>query len=58
MCVNAHVQVYRRHAASRLAQLEESLEGTKASHRREILHLQRLLSGRQEAEEKLLQSKR
>ncbi|KAF6717149.1 Multidrug resistance-associated protein 9 [Oryzias melastigma] len=58
LCVNAHVQVYRRHAASRLAQLEESLEGTKAAHRREILHLQRLLSGRQEAEEKLLQSKR
>uniref|UniRef100_A0A3P9L7I0 Centrosomal protein 89 n=1 Tax=Oryzias latipes TaxID=8090 RepID=A0A3P9L7I0_ORYLA len=51
-------KVYRRHAASRLAQLEESLEGTTASHRREILHLQRLLSGRQEAEEKLLQSKR
>ncbi|CAB1449374.1 unnamed protein product [Pleuronectes platessa] len=50
--------VYRRQASSRLAALEEVAEGRTASHRREILHLQRLLSERQEAEERLLQSKR
>ncbi|XP_062246109.1 centrosomal protein of 89 kDa [Platichthys flesus] len=52
------VKVYRRQASSRLAALEEAAEGRTASHQREILHLQRLLSERQEAEERLLQSKR
>ncbi|CAG5851542.1 unnamed protein product, partial [Menidia menidia] len=51
-------QVYRTQASTRLAALEEAVEGRTASHQREILHLQRLLSERQEAEEKLLQSKR
>ncbi|XP_034426783.1 centrosomal protein of 89 kDa isoform X1 [Hippoglossus hippoglossus] len=52
------VKVYRRQASTRLAALEEAAEGRTASHRREILHLQRLLRERQEAEERLLQSKR
>ncbi|KAM6942730.1 centrosomal protein of 89 kDa [Xenentodon cancila] len=52
------VKVYRRQASTRLAALEEALEGREASYQREILHLQRLLRERQEAEEKLLQSKR
>ncbi|XP_055088498.1 centrosomal protein of 89 kDa isoform X2 [Periophthalmus magnuspinnatus] len=52
------VKVYRRQASSRLAVLERAAEGSVASHRREILHLQRLLGERQEAEERLLQSKR
>uniref|UniRef100_A0A4W6G0V7 Centrosomal protein 89 n=1 Tax=Lates calcarifer TaxID=8187 RepID=A0A4W6G0V7_LATCA len=50
--------VYRRQASTRLAALEEAAEGRTASHQREILHLQRLLRERQEAEERLLQSKR
>ncbi|KAM9408319.1 centrosomal protein of 89 kDa [Pholidichthys leucotaenia] len=52
------VKVYRRQASTRLAALEEAVEGRTASYQREILHLQRLLRERQEAEEKLLQSKR
>ncbi|XP_008296140.1 centrosomal protein of 89 kDa [Stegastes partitus] len=52
------VKVYRRQASTRLAALEEAAEGRTASYQREILHLQRLLRERQEAEEKLLQSKR
>ncbi|XP_049458276.1 centrosomal protein of 89 kDa isoform X1 [Epinephelus fuscoguttatus] len=52
------VKVYRRQASTRLAVLEEAAEGRTASHQREILHLQRLLRERQEAEERLLQSKR
>ncbi|XP_069546394.1 centrosomal protein of 89 kDa isoform X1 [Brachyistius frenatus] len=52
------VKVYRRQASTRLAALEEAAEGRTASYHREILHLQRLLTERQEAEEKLLQSKR
>ncbi|XP_029987051.1 centrosomal protein of 89 kDa [Sphaeramia orbicularis] len=52
------VKVYRRQASSRLAVLEEAAEGKTASYQREILHLQRLLKERQEAEERLLQSKR
>ncbi|XP_023285370.1 centrosomal protein of 89 kDa-like [Seriola lalandi dorsalis] len=52
------VKVYRRQASNRLAALEEVAEGRTASHQREILHLQRLLRERQEAEERLLQSKR
>ncbi|XP_028258606.1 centrosomal protein of 89 kDa isoform X2 [Parambassis ranga] len=52
------VKVYRRQASTRLAALEEAAEGRTASCQREILHLQRLLRERQEAEEKLLQSKR
>ncbi|TNN68333.1 hypothetical protein EYF80_021386 [Liparis tanakae] len=50
--------VYRRQASTRLAVLEEAAEGRTASCQREILHLQRLLRERQEAEERLLQSKR
>ncbi|XP_034041095.1 centrosomal protein of 89 kDa isoform X2 [Thalassophryne amazonica] len=52
------VKVYRSQASSRLAALEEATEGRTASYQREILHLQRLLRERQEAEERLLQSKR
>uniref|UniRef100_A0A1A8JCP7 Centrosomal protein 89 n=1 Tax=Nothobranchius kuhntae TaxID=321403 RepID=A0A1A8JCP7_NOTKU len=52
------IKVYRRQASTRLAALEEAVEGKTASCQREILHLQRLLRERQEAEEKLLQSKR
>ncbi|XP_040921892.1 centrosomal protein of 89 kDa [Toxotes jaculatrix] len=52
------VKVYRRQASTRLAALEEAAEGRTASYQREILHLQRLLRERQEAEERLLQSKR
>uniref|UniRef100_UPI0037E7A0F6 centrosomal protein of 89 kDa n=1 Tax=Semicossyphus pulcher TaxID=241346 RepID=UPI0037E7A0F6 len=52
------VKVYRRKVSSRLAVLEEAAEGRTASYQREILHLQRLLRERQEAEERLLQSKR
>ncbi|XP_041841899.1 centrosomal protein of 89 kDa isoform X2 [Melanotaenia boesemani] len=52
------VKVYRRQASTQLAALEEAVEGRTASYQREILHLQRLLSERREAEEKLLQSKR
>ncbi|KAK2853475.1 hypothetical protein Q5P01_006136 [Channa striata] len=52
------VKVYRRQASSRLAALEEAAEGKTASYQKEILHLQRLLRERQEAEERLLQSKR
>ncbi|XP_028333070.1 centrosomal protein of 89 kDa isoform X2 [Gouania willdenowi] len=52
------VKVYRRQASKRLTALEEAAEGRTASHQREILHLQRLLRERREAEEKLLQSKR
>uniref|UniRef100_A0AAQ4R287 Centrosomal protein 89 n=1 Tax=Gasterosteus aculeatus aculeatus TaxID=481459 RepID=A0AAQ4R287_GASAC len=51
-------QVYRSQATTRLAGLEEAAEGRTASYQREILHLQRLLTERQEAEERLLQSKR
>ncbi|KAA8596000.1 hypothetical protein FQN60_011291, partial [Etheostoma spectabile] len=50
--------VYRKQASTRLAVLEEAAEGRTASYQREILHLQRLLRERQEAEERLLQSKR
>ena len=53
-----YVQVYRRQASTRLAVLEEAVEGRTASYQREILYLQRLLKERQEAEERLLQSKR
>lgn len=56
--VNVDAQVYRRQAATRLAALEEAAVGRTTSYEREILHLQRLLRERQEAEEKLLQSKR
>ncbi|XP_070691206.1 centrosomal protein of 89 kDa [Pempheris klunzingeri] len=52
------VKVYRRQVSTRLAGLEEAAEGRTASYQREILHLQRLLRERQEAEERLLQSKR
>nr|XP_046257231.1 centrosomal protein of 89 kDa isoform X3 [Scatophagus argus] len=52
------VKVYRTQASTRLAALEEAVEGRTASYQREILHLQRLLRERQEAEERLLQSKR
>eukprot|EP00064_Thunnus_orientalis_P002247 superscaffoldBa00000158_g2254 len=52
------MSVYRRQASTRLAALEEAAEGRTASYQREILHLQRLLRERQEAEERLLQSKR
>ncbi|CAG03082.1 unnamed protein product [Tetraodon nigroviridis] len=52
------VQAYRRRASTRLAALEEEVEERTASYQREILHLQRLLRERQEAEEGLLQSKR
>ncbi|XP_067351132.1 centrosomal protein of 89 kDa isoform X2 [Channa argus] len=52
------VKVYRRQASTRLAALEEAAEGKTASYQKEILHLQRLLKERQEAEERLLQSKR
>ncbi|XP_014910931.1 centrosomal protein of 89 kDa isoform X2 [Poecilia latipinna] len=52
------LKVYRRQASTRLAALEEAAEGKTASYKREILHLQKLLRERQEAEEKLLQSKR
>ncbi|XP_072237115.1 centrosomal protein of 89 kDa [Leuresthes tenuis] len=52
------VKVYRTQASTKLAALEEAAEGRTASYQREILHLQRLLRERQEAEEKLLQSKR
>ncbi|XP_023187442.1 centrosomal protein of 89 kDa isoform X2 [Xiphophorus maculatus] len=52
------LKVYRRQASTRLAALEEAAEGRTASYKREILHLQKLLRERQEAEEKLLQSKR
>ncbi|XP_071344372.1 centrosomal protein of 89 kDa isoform X2 [Trachinotus anak] len=52
------VKVYRRQASTKLAALEEAAEGRTASYQREILHLQRLLKERQEAEERLLQSKR
>ncbi|XP_013873438.1 centrosomal protein of 89 kDa [Austrofundulus limnaeus] len=52
------IKVYRRQTSTRLAALEEAAEGRTASYQREILHLQRLLRERQEAEEKLLQSKR
>ncbi|XP_035992166.1 centrosomal protein of 89 kDa isoform X4 [Fundulus heteroclitus] len=52
------IKVYRTQASTRLAALEEAAEGRTASYRREILHLQQLLRERQEAEEKLLQSKR
>ncbi|XP_070765579.1 centrosomal protein of 89 kDa [Enoplosus armatus] len=52
------VKVYRRQASTRLAVLEEAAEGRTASYQREIVHLQRLLRERQEAEERLLQSKR
>nr|XP_040020116.1 centrosomal protein of 89 kDa isoform X1 [Gasterosteus aculeatus aculeatus] len=52
------VKVYRSQATTRLAGLEEAAEGRTASYQREILHLQRLLTERQEAEERLLQSKR
>ncbi|XP_030581559.1 centrosomal protein of 89 kDa [Archocentrus centrarchus] len=52
------VKVYRSQASTRLAALEEAAEGRTASYQREILHLQRLLRERQEAEEKVLQSKR
>ncbi|XP_036952214.1 centrosomal protein of 89 kDa isoform X1 [Acanthopagrus latus] len=52
------VKVYRRQASTRLAVLEEAVEGRTASYQREILYLQRLLKERQEAEERLLQSKR
>uniref|UniRef100_A0A8D3C8T9 Centrosomal protein 89 n=1 Tax=Scophthalmus maximus TaxID=52904 RepID=A0A8D3C8T9_SCOMX len=45
-------------ASTRLAALEEAAEGRTASYQRQILHLQRLLRERQEAEERLLQSKR
>ena len=58
VCFNVYVQVYRTQASTRLAALEEAGEGRTASYQREILHLQRLLRERQEAEEKLLQSKR
>ncbi|TDH16677.1 hypothetical protein EPR50_G00000350 [Perca flavescens] len=52
------VKMYRKQASTRLAVLEEAAEGRTASYQREILHLQRLLRERQEAEERLLQSKR
>ncbi|XP_033963742.1 centrosomal protein of 89 kDa isoform X1 [Pseudochaenichthys georgianus] len=52
------VKVYRSQASTRLAGLEEAAEGRTASYQREILHLQRLLRERQDAEERLLQSKR
>ncbi|XP_074523232.1 centrosomal protein of 89 kDa [Halichoeres trimaculatus] len=52
------VKVYRSKASTRLAVLKEAAEGRTASYQREILHLQRLLGERQEAEERLLQSKR
>ncbi|XP_077480958.1 centrosomal protein of 89 kDa [Stigmatopora argus] len=52
------VKVYRKLASSRLAAAEEAAAGEAASHRREMVHLQRLLGERQQAEEKLLQSKR
>ncbi|XP_061602808.1 centrosomal protein of 89 kDa isoform X2 [Cololabis saira] len=52
------VKEYRSKASSRLTELQEALQGREASYRREILHLQRLLGERQEAEEKLLQSRR
>ncbi|KAM9860591.1 centrosomal protein of 89 kDa [Aulostomus maculatus] len=52
------VKVYRQQASTRLAALEETAEGRTASYQREISHLQRLLKERQEAEERLLQSKR
>ncbi|XP_056874792.1 centrosomal protein of 89 kDa isoform X2 [Takifugu flavidus] len=52
------IRVYRKQASTRLAALEEEVEGRTASYQREILHLQRLLRERQEAEERLLQSKR
>ncbi|XP_061621163.1 centrosomal protein of 89 kDa isoform X1 [Phyllopteryx taeniolatus] len=52
------VKVYRRLASSRLAALEEAAAGKAASHHREMVHLQRLLGERQQAEERLLQSKR
>ncbi len=58
VCVCVCVQLYRRQASTRLAVLEEAAEGRTASYQREILHLQRLLRDRQEAEERLLQSKR
>uniref|UniRef100_A0A8D3C3K5 Centrosomal protein 89 n=1 Tax=Scophthalmus maximus TaxID=52904 RepID=A0A8D3C3K5_SCOMX len=48
------VKVYRRQASTRLAALEEAAEGRTASYQRQILHLQRLLRERQEAEERLL----
>ncbi|XP_055363358.1 centrosomal protein of 89 kDa isoform X2 [Betta splendens] len=52
------VKVYRTQASTRLAALEDAAEGRTASYQKEILHLQRLLRERQEAEERLLQSKR
>ncbi|XP_026234953.1 centrosomal protein of 89 kDa [Anabas testudineus] len=52
------VKVYRTQASTRLAALEEAVEGRTASYQKEILHLQSLLRERQEAEERLLQSKR
>lgn len=56
--LHEEVKVYRRQVSSKLAVLEKAAEGKTASYRREILHLQRLLRERQEAEERLLQSKR
>ncbi|KAM4744667.1 centrosomal protein of 89 kDa isoform 2-T2 [Anableps anableps] len=52
------LKVYRRQASTRLAALEEAAEERTASYQKEIFHLQKLLRERQEAEEKLLQSKR
>ncbi|XP_077570285.1 centrosomal protein of 89 kDa [Stigmatopora nigra] len=52
------VKVYRKLASNRLAAAEEAAAGEAASHRREMVHLQRMLGERQRAEEKLLQSKR
>ncbi|XP_061819427.1 centrosomal protein of 89 kDa-like [Nerophis lumbriciformis] len=52
------VKVYRKQASSRLAALEEAAEGKAASYHREVVHLQSLLAERQQAEERLLQSKR
>ncbi|XP_061670837.1 centrosomal protein of 89 kDa [Syngnathoides biaculeatus] len=52
------VKLYRRLASNRLAALEEAAAGKAASHHREMVHLQRLLEERQQAEERLLQSKR
>lgn len=58
MPLHVCVQVYRKQASTRLTALEEEVGGRTASYQREILHLQRLLRERQEAEEGLLQSKR
>ncbi|KAM8876793.1 centrosomal protein of 89 kDa [Synchiropus picturatus] len=52
------VKEYRRQVTSRLAALKEAAEGTAARYQGEMLHLQRLLKERQQAEERLLQCNR